>query len=144
MKKHLPFLLLLLACAQAGAAPLSASRAGTLQSALDGLTAALLDHGYTLVKVQPVDQALVKRGFADPGVRLAFVGKEAQVRQALVADPALLNLLPLRLTLEAEDGQVRVSSDDLTAWRAGRSSADPVLREWEAELAAILADYAGR
>lgn len=143
--KRLPLLIILaVASVHTAAAPLSASRDGNLQSALDGLSVALLNHGYTLVKVQPVDQALVKRGFADPGIRLAFVGKEAQVRQALATDPALLNLLPLRLTLEHEDGRVRVSSDDLAAWRKAGTAGGAVLQQWEDELGAILADYAGQ
>lgn len=140
--KHAIFALTLLAAtAQAVASPLSASKAGNMQSALDDLSLALADHGYQLVKVQPIDQALVKRGFADPGIRLAFVGKEEQVRQAFAADPALLNLLPLRLTLEQEDGRIRISSDDLAQWREHLPSSDAVLRKWEDELAAILSDY---
>lgn len=144
MKRLLFLGALAVASVHAAAAPLSASRDGNLQNALDGLSVALLNHGYTLVKVQPVDQALVKRGFADPGIRLAFVGKEAQVRQALATDPALLNLLPLRLTLEHEDGRVRVSSDDLAAWRKASVLGGAVLQQWEDELGAILADYAGQ
>jgi uncharacterized protein (DUF302 family) len=144
MKKFALALALVAAFAQAAASPVSSSKTGNMQTALDDLSLALLDHGYTLVKVQPVDQALVKRGFADPGIRLVFVGKEEQVRQALAEDPALLNLLPLRLTLESDDGQVRVSSDDLAIWRENLPSARPVLQQWEDELSAILSDYAGR
>jgi len=143
VKRLIPAIALTLACSAAVAAPLSASKGANMQSALDDLTAALLDHGYTLVKVQPVDQALVKRGFADPGIRLVFVGKEEQVRQALATDPALLNLLPLRLTIEQDRGRVRISSDDLSIWRERLPEADRVLRAWEAELAAILSDYSG-
>jgi uncharacterized protein (DUF302 family) len=144
MKKFVLALALVAASVQAAASPVSSSKTGNMQTALDDLSLALLDHGYTLVKVQPVDQALVKRGFADPGIRLVFVGKEEQVRQALAEDPALLNLLPLRLTLESDDGQVRVSSDDLAIWRENLPSASPVLQQWEDELSAILSDYAGK
>jgi uncharacterized protein (DUF302 family) len=144
MKMPGTVLALIMLSAQVAAAPLSASRAGNMQTALDDLSTALLNHGYTLVKVQPVDQALVKRGFADPGIRLAFVGKEEQVRQALASDPALLNLLPLRLTLEDDQGRVRISSDDLAMWRENLPSSVEVLQEWEDELAAILSDYAGQ
>lgn len=144
MKRFFLALALIAAFVQATAAPVSSSKTGNMQTALDDLSLALLDHGYTLVKVQPVDQALVKRGFADPGIRLVFVGKEEQVRQALAEDPDLLNLLPLRLTLESDHGQVRISSDDLASWRENRPSASPVLQQWEDELAAILADYAGK
>lgn len=135
--------LLLALAAAAPASPLTASKPATLQSALDDLSVALANHGYHLVKVQPIDQALVRRGFTDPGVRLAFVGKEELVRQAQAIDPALLNLLPLRLTLEQRDGHVRIRSDDLAPWREALPGAGPVLRQWEEDLAAILADYRG-
>lgn len=144
MKKCLLALALVAAFAPAAASPVSSSKTGNMQTALDDLSLALLDHGYTLVKVQPVDQALVKRGFADPGIRLVFVGKEEQVRQALAGDPALLNLLPLRLTLESDNGRVRISSDDLAMWRENLPAASPVLQQWENELSAILSDYAGK
>lgn len=143
MKTFLLALTLAAATLQVAASPLSASKAGSMQTALDDLSLALANHGYHLVKVQPIDQALVKRGFSDPGIRIAFVGREEQVRQALEADPALLNLLPMRLTLENDHGQVRISSDDLAQWRASRPAAGKVLQQWEDELAAILSDYAG-
>jgi hypothetical protein len=141
MKNALVAIAMMAATAQAVASPVSASRTGTMQTALDDLTLALVDHGYQLVKVQPIDQALVKRGYPDPGVRLAFVGKEELVLQALATEPALLSLLPLRLTLEQENGRIRVSSDDLAQWRARMPSAGPILQKWEDELAAILSDY---
>jgi hypothetical protein len=136
-------LTLVVATAQAVASPVSASKAGTMQTALDDLSLALIDHGYELVKVQPIDHALVKRGYTDPGIRLAFVGKEEQVQQALATDPALLSLLPLRLTLEKEADAIRISSDDLAQWRERMPSSGPVLQKWEDELAAILSDYRG-
>jgi uncharacterized protein (DUF302 family) len=143
MKNALVAIALIVATTQAAASPVSASKTGTMQTALDDLSLALIDHGYELVKVQPLDNALVKRGYADPGIRLAFVGKEEQIQQALATDPALLSLLPLRLTLENENGRIRISSDDLAQWRERMPSAGPVLQKWENELAAILSDYSG-
>jgi uncharacterized protein (DUF302 family) len=143
MKTPLVALALIVATAQAVASPVSASKAGSMQSALDDLSLALIDHGYELVKVQPIDHALVKRGYADPGIRIAFVGKEEQIQQALATDPALLNLLPLRLTMEKDADGIRISSDDLAQWRERMPSAGPVLQKWEDELVAILSDYNG-
>jgi hypothetical protein len=143
MKRALIAMTLVVATAHAEASPVSVSKAGNMQTALDDLSLALIDHGYQLVKVQPIDHALVKRGYMDPGIRLAFVGKEGLVRQALATDPALLSLLPLRLTLEQENGHIRISSDDLAQWRERMPSAGPVLQEWEDELVSILSDYRG-
>ncbi len=143
MKIPLLALALSIATVQALASPVSASKTGTMQTALDDLSLALIDHGYQLVKVQPIDHALVKRGYADPGIRIAFVGKEEQVQQALAADPGLLNLLPLRLTMQKDADGIRISSDDLAQWRERMPSAGPVLQKWEDELTAILSDYRG-
>ncbi|MBI1284235.1 MAG: hypothetical protein GC183_07845 [Thiobacillus sp.] len=143
MKTPFLALALMIMTAQAAATPVSASKAGSMQTALDDLSLALIDHGYQLVKVQPIDHALVKRGYADPGIRIAFVGKQEQVQQALAAAPALLNLLPLRLTMEKDADGIRISSDDLAQWRERMPSAGPVLQEWEDELVAILNDYRG-
>lgn len=143
MKTALISLALILASAQAVASPVTAIKAGTMQTALDDLTLALLDHGYQLVKVQPINHAMVKRGYEDPGIQLAFVGKEEQVQQALAFDPSLINLLPLRLSLVKEAGGIRISSDDLAQWRERMPAARLVLQEWEDELALVLADYHG-
>jgi uncharacterized protein (DUF302 family) len=132
------------ATTQTVASPLSASKATDMRTALDDLSLALADSGYQLIKVQAIDQALVKRGYADPGIRLAFIGREEQVQQALSSNPLLLNLLPLRLTLEMDGKQVRISSDDLKLWRERFPGTDTVIQGWEAELAAILSDYASQ
>lgn len=135
----IPFMLLAM---QAAASPVVASKAGNMQTALDDLSLALANHGYHLVKVQPLDHALVKRGFEDPGVRLVFIGKEAQVQQALAADPALLALLPMRLTMVQKEDQVIVSSDDLAPWQSRLPAESGTLRAWQDDLSEMLKDFA--
>jgi uncharacterized protein (DUF302 family) len=141
MKKLLLTLFLLSAAGSVGASPVAASKAGTMQTALDDLSVALANHGYQLVKVQPLDHALVKRGFQDPGVRLVFVGKEELVQQALVADPALLTLLPLRLTMAREGDIVTIRSDDLAPWRSKLPAEADTLQAWQDGLSEVLEDY---
>jgi len=140
--KGIILILSLLACTQATATPVVASKAGTMQTALDDLSIALANHGYQLVKVQPLDHALVKRGFQDPGVRLVFVGKESLVQQAMVSDPALLSLLPLRLTMAREGGVVTIRSDDLEPWRSKLPAEATTLQAWQDDLSEVLEDFA--
>jgi uncharacterized protein (DUF302 family) len=139
--KRFILILSFLASTQAAATPVVASKAGTLQTALDDLSIALANHGYQLVKVQPLDHALVKRGFQDPGVRLIFVGKEELVQQALAADPALLTLLPLRLTMAREGDVVTIRSDDLAPWHSKLPAEATTLRAWQDGLAEVLEDF---
>lgn len=131
---------------QAQASPLTASRSTDLPGAIDGLTAAALDSGYQLVKVQPIDQALVKRGYPDPGVRIVFIGKASGMEQAMKIDPRILSMLPLRLTLIVTKTGVMVSSDDLDMWK--EMFPDPetarLIETWQRDLKLILSDFSAQ
>lgn len=94
MKKLACAFLVLLAGVPARAAPLTASRTMNLPDAIDAVTAAAEDSGYQVVKVQPIDQALIKRGYPDPGMRLLFIGDASTVDQAMKINPRLLSVLP--------------------------------------------------
>jgi uncharacterized protein (DUF302 family) len=132
--------------AMAPATPLTAARATDLADAVDGLTVAANNSGYQLVKVQPVDHALVKRGYPDPGIRILFIGKSSAMDQAMKTNPGLLNALPLRLTLIVGDGKIVVNSDDLEIWK--EMFPDPesgrLIEAWQRDLKLILGDFSGR
>lgn len=127
-----------------GAEPVSSARTATLREAIDDLSIAALNRGYQLVKVQPVDSALVKRGFEDPHVRILFVGNAGQMQRASELDPVLLSLLPLRLILKQHGEVVEVSSDDLAPWieRAANADARALVETWQSDLRAMLEEYA--
>lgn len=122
---------------------LMAAKTCDLRTALDDLTLAAANHDYQLVKLQPLDHALVKRGFDDPGIRILFIGHAGIVAQAQAADPRLLELLPLRLTLVRKGDEITVMSDDLAPWKQaiGPGPGRDVLARIEADLAAILTDF---
>lgn len=130
--------------AQAG--PLVVTRSIGLPEAIDGLTAAAQNNGYELVKVQPVDLALVKRGYPDPGVRILFIGNSSTMDRAMKANPKLLSVLPLRLTLIVEGKEILVSSDDLEIWK--EMFPDPeaarLIESWQRDLKLILGDFSAR
>jgi len=130
----------------AHAAPLTAIRAMDLPVAIDAVTAAAQNSGYQVVKVQPIDQALVKRGYPDPGVRILFIGKSTTMDQAMKINPKLLSVLPLRLTLIVEGKDTLVSSDDLEMWK--EMFPDPetaqLVDTWQHDLKSILGDFSGR
>jgi uncharacterized protein (DUF302 family) len=145
MKKLACAFLVLLAGVPALAAPLTASRTMNLPDAIDAVTAAAEDSGYQVVKVQPIDQALVKRGYPDPGMRLLFIGDASTVDQAMKIDPRLLSVLPLRLSLIVEGQKTSVSSDDLDMWK--EMFPDPetarLIDTWQHDLKIILGDFSG-
>lgn len=146
MKKLACAFLVLLAGVPALAAPLTASRKMNLPDAIDAVAAAAEDSGYQVVKVQPIDQALVKRGYPDPGMRLLFIGDASTVDQAMKINPRLLSVLPLRLSLIVEGPQTLVSSDDLDMWK--EMFPDPetarLIDTWQHDLKTILGDFSRR
>lgn len=129
---------------QAHATPLTATLGTDMAGAIDELTAAAQNRGYQLVKVQPIDQALVKRGYPNPGVRILFIGKSSAIEQAMKTDPKLLSVLPLRLSLITEGDGVVVSSDDLEMWKEMFPEPDTaqLIESWQHDLKLILGDLA--
>jgi hypothetical protein len=140
----LPVLLLaVLLSLSAQADPISVSKAVDMRQALDDLALAAANHELVMVKMQPIDTALTKRGFEDPHIRILFIGSESAVRWAEVAEPRLLNLLPLRLTLIQREGRMTVMSDDFAPWLKEFPDvpAHLMIVAWQAELKAMLDDF---
>ncbi len=123
--------------------PLLVSKAVDMRRAMDDVALAAANHDLVLVKVQPIDTALAKRGFDNPHMRLLFIGSESAVRWAEAAEPRLLNLLPLRLTLIERDGGVTLMSDDFGPWlqEFPEPPAHLMVEAWQAEMKAMLDDF---
>ena len=125
------------------AEPLTVSKYVDMRQALDDITLAATNHELVLVKMQPIDHALEKRGFENPHIRILFIGSESAVRWAEVAEPKLLNLLPLRLTLFQKDGHMTVISDDFVPWlrEFPDAPAHLMIEAWQEELRSTLEDF---
>jgi hypothetical protein len=67
--------------------PLMVSKPVDMRRAMDDVALAAANHDLVLVKVQPIDTALAKRGFENPHMRLLFIGSESAVRWAEAAEP---------------------------------------------------------
>lgn len=130
----------------AHATPLTATTNTDLSGAIDGLTAAAQNSDYQLVKVQPIDKALIKRGYSDPGMRILFIGKSSAIEQAMRTNPQLLSLLPLRLTLIVEQNEIMVSSDDLELLKEmfPDQETKKLIESWQRDLKVIMGDFSGR
>ena len=140
----------LLACAialvlsmSAQAEPLTVSKAVDMRQALEDLALAAANHELVLVKIQPIDTAMAKRGFENPHIRLLFLTSESAVRWAEAVEPDLLNLLPLRLTLIEREGRMTVMSDDFAPWlrEFPDDPANRMILIWQAELKTMLDDF---
>jgi hypothetical protein len=131
------------ATASAWAVPLLASKVTDPRTAFDDLTIAAANLGYAIVKMQPVDSALTKRGFDDTHVRLFFIGKAEAVREAEEKAPLLLQMLPLRVVMIIRKEEVVLMSDDFDRWRQifSDSWSVPLLNRWEDDVRTIFLDY---
>jgi hypothetical protein len=125
------------------AEPLVVSKAADMRQAMDDVALAAANHDLVLVKLQPIDTALTKRGFEDPGMRILFIGSESAVRWAEAAEPRLLNLLPLRLTMIKRGDEVMLVSDDFGQWLQEFPDAPArlMIEAWQAEMQAMLDDF---
>lgn len=141
--KRLSVWLALLLSLSAQAEPLSVSKAVDMRQALDDIALAAANHELVMVKMQPIDTALAKRGFENPHIRILFIGSESAVRWAEAVEPRLLNLLPLRLTLIQREGRMTVMSDDFEPWlrEFPEDPAHRMIEAWQAELKAMLDDF---
>jgi uncharacterized protein (DUF302 family) len=144
MKRTCTFLVLIWG-AQAGADAQIASRISTLSDAIDRISIAAENSDYHLLKIQPIDTALVKRGFENPHVRIVFIGRPAAQHQVIITNPKLLGVLPIRLSLIEEGDRITVSSDDLELWKAMFPDPESVelIESWQRDLKVILNDFAG-
>jgi hypothetical protein len=128
------------------AAPLIISKITDPKQAFDELTIAAANHGYTMIKLQPIDSAMKKRGYEDPHVRLFFIGSAQAVKDAEEQAPMLLQLLPLRVVMVLRKDEITLMSDDFEPWRLifSDSWSRTLLNRWEADMSAIFTDFAGR
>lgn len=138
--------LLVLAFLPSGhAAPLTATRETHMRDAIDRVSIAAENNEYHLVKIQPIDSALVKRGYDDPGVRILFIGKHSAMEQAQTHYPPLLSMLPLKLVLVVRGKDIVVISDDLDAWKDmfPDPAAHRLIEQWREDIQLMLMDYSG-
>ena len=142
-------LTLLLACnaAVADDAFISAKRQEDYHVALDELSVAIMDKGYTVVKIQPVDQGLRSKGYPlYENYKVVFFGNEELEQQAIAAAPELATLLPLKVVLYQDQGRVVATTQQLESWRKVFPSrqAQAVLQRFDRDLQAILEQYGGK
>lgn len=116
-----------------------------LYGALTDINVAAENNGYHRFKIQPLDNALVKRGTTDPGLKILFLGNAADMARAKKVDPLWLNLLPLRLVMVQKGDQVSMTRDDLEARKSRVNAPETrqLIEKWQRDPSAILQDFSG-
>lgn len=128
--------------AQAGNIFLTAERQSDYLAALDDLTIAIANHDYTLIKIQPVDQGLRRKGFETTSYKVVFFGDNSQVNQVLITNPEASVILPLKIILYQQGETVIASAPDLSMWEGiFDNGLTPIIKEWQRDMHGILQEF---
>ena len=97
------------------------------------LQSAISSRGYTITRLQQVNENLAKREFKSDMYRVVYFGKLDEVRQVTAAHPELIPFLPLNITIFAEGDQaILVASHPQTLQQFFPDPAlKPVFERWE-------------
>lgn len=146
MRKLLFVLALLCACGQAAAAEayVSTSRVVDYRVALDELSLAIVDHGYTVVKIQAVDKGLRSKGYElFEDYKLIFFSSKELEQQVLAIAPEMVTVLPLKLIVYQDKQAVVAAAPVLDGWREvfRTETAQELIRRMDRDVRGIIAQY---
>lgn len=121
-----------------------AEREADYRVALDELSVAIMDQGFTLVKIQPVDKGLHSKGYeVNEGYKLIFFSNKDMEAKALKIAPEMATLLPLKVILYQEEGKVVAGAYVLDSWRQvfDSEAAQEWIRHADRDVRSILKQY---
>lgn len=108
--------------------------------AMAQLQSAISSRGYTVTRLQEVNENLERRAFKSDMYRVVYFGKYEEVNKATARQPGLIPFLPLNVTIFAEGEQTI-----MVASRPGllrKFFPDPALKPlfegWERDMVAIM------
>lgn len=104
------------------------------------LQSAISSRGYTITRLQQVNENLQRREFKSDMYRVVYFGKLDEVRQVTAAHPELIPFLPLNITIFAEGDQaILIASHPQTLQQFFPDPAmKPVFDHWENDIQAIM------
>lgn len=98
--------LALLLCMPAAADDLLMARVNRMfPEAMTLLQSAISSRGYTVTRLQQVNENLQRREFQSDMYRVVYFGKLEEIRRATAKNPNLIPFLPLNITIFAEGDQ---------------------------------------
>lgn len=133
--------LLLMAGAPAAAGELLMARVDKLfPEAMTQLQSAISSRGYTITRLQEVNENLERRDFKSDMYRVVYFGKYEEVRRATASHPALIPFLPLNITIFAEGDQAILVASHPQALQQffPDSTLKPLFKRWEKDMVAIM------
>lgn len=109
------------------------------------LQSAISSRGYTITRLQQVNENLEKREYKSDMYRVVYFGKHDEVRQVTAINPEMISFLPLSITIFAEgDQSILVSSHPQSLQQFFPDSAlKPVFQRWEKDIESIMDEVRG-
>lgn len=108
--------------------------------AMTQLQSAISSRGYTITRLQEVNENLERRDFKSDMYRVVYFGKHEEVSKAAARQPGLIPFLPLNVTIFAEGEQTIMVASHPAQLR--RYFPDPALKtlfeRWENDVVAIM------
>lgn len=121
---------------------LTASKLSDYRPALNDLSIAINNQGYTLVKIQPIDQGLRRKGYEALDYKVVFFANRDQVDKVLTASPEASVVLPLMIILYRNGDSIVASAPSLDRWKGVfNKTLDPMIDRWQRDIAEILREY---
>jgi len=104
------------------------------------LQSAISSRGYTITRLQQVNENLERREYKSDMYRVVYFGKHEEVRRVTAAHPELIPFLPLNITIFAEGEQsILVAGHPQTLRQFFPDPAlKPVFDRWEKDLESIM------
>ena len=108
--------------------------------AMTVLQSAISARGYTITRLQQVNENLGRRDYKSDMYRVVYFGKYEEVKQVTAAHPELIAFLPLSITIFAEgDETIMVASHPQTIAEFYPDTAlKPMFDRWEKDIEAIM------
>lgn len=104
------------------------------------LQTAISSRGYTITRLQEVNENLERRDFKSDMYRVVYFGKLEEVRQVTAARPELIPFLPLNITIFAEGEQTILVASHPQVLRQffPDPALKPVFERWGRDVEAIM------
>lgn len=101
---------------------------------------AISSHGYTITRLQEVNENLAKRHFQSDMYRVVYFGKYQEVKDISAQHPEMMPFLPLNITIFAEGDQAILvaSHPKILASFFPDPTLKPIFDHWEADIQAIM------
>jgi len=104
------------------------------------LQAAITSRGYTITRLQQVNENLAKMHYPSDIYRVVFFGKYEEIKAITAKHPDLIPYLPLSITIFAEDNQAILVTNHPSTLEELFPYPDlkPVFEHWESDLVQIM------